>query len=125
LLGQCSRTELSLAWGTRLVWVRGAGSTVPAGEVGLVSAPRLRRAPVQPALGDPAWAGGWAGGPTEVPANPHHAVTLCSAALPGFWVRETYLPTPSSWRAGEPNGVFARGGITLPGRGCSWGRRSG
>jgi len=31
---------------------------------------------VQPALGDPAWAGGWAGGPTEVPANPHHSVIL-------------------------------------------------
>ena len=26
--------------------------------------------PVQPALGDPAWAGGWAGWPTEVPSNP-------------------------------------------------------
>jgi len=32
---------------------------------------------VQPALGDPAWAGGWAGGPTEGPANPHHSVILC------------------------------------------------
>jgi len=30
--------------------------------------------PVQPALGDPAWAGGWAGWPTEVPSNPDHAV---------------------------------------------------
>jgi len=30
---------------------------------------------VQPALGDPAWAGCWAGGPTEVPANPEHSVT--------------------------------------------------
>ena len=25
---------------------------------------------VQPALGDPAWAGGWAGWPTEVPSSP-------------------------------------------------------
>jgi len=32
---------------------------------------------VQPALGDPAWAGGWAGGPTEVPSNPKHSVILC------------------------------------------------
>jgi len=29
---------------------------------------------VQPALGDPAWAGGWGGGPTEVPYNPEHSV---------------------------------------------------
>jgi len=29
------------------------------------------RSAVQPALGDPAWAGGWAGGPTEVPSNPN------------------------------------------------------
>ena len=28
------------------------------------------RGAVQPALGDPAWAGGWAGGPTEVPPTP-------------------------------------------------------
>ena len=34
------------------------------------------RSPVQPALGDPASAGGWAGGPTEGPANPHHAGIL-------------------------------------------------
>ena len=32
--------------------------------------------PVQPTLGDPAWAGGWAGWPTEVPANPCHAGVL-------------------------------------------------
>jgi len=31
---------------------------------------------MQPALGDPAWAGGWAGWPTEVPANPKHSVIL-------------------------------------------------
>ena len=29
---------------------------------------------VQPGLGDPASAGGWAGWPTEGPANPHHSV---------------------------------------------------
>ena len=29
-----------------------------------------------PALGDPGSAGGWAGGPTEGPANPHHAGIL-------------------------------------------------
>ena len=34
------------------------------------------RGAVQPALGDPAWAGGWAGGPTEVPSNPCHAGIL-------------------------------------------------
>jgi len=31
---------------------------------------------VQPALGDPAWAGGWTGWPTEVPSNPEHSVIL-------------------------------------------------
>ena len=30
--------------------------------------------PVQPALGDPASAGGWTGWPTEVPSNPEHSV---------------------------------------------------
>ena len=34
------------------------------------------RGAVQPALGDPAWAGGWAGWPTEVPSNPDHSVIL-------------------------------------------------
>ena len=34
------------------------------------------RGAVQPALGDPAWAGGWAGGPTEGPANPDQSVIL-------------------------------------------------
>jgi len=34
------------------------------------------RGAVQPALGDPASAGGWAGWPTEGPANPHHAGIL-------------------------------------------------
>ena len=32
--------------------------------------------PPQPAVGDPAWAGGWAGWPTEVPANPQRSVIL-------------------------------------------------
>jgi len=31
---------------------------------------------VQPALGDPAWAGGWAGGSPGVPSNPCHAGIL-------------------------------------------------
>ena len=35
-----------------------------------------RRGAVPPALGDPAWAGGWAGGSPGVPANPNHSVTL-------------------------------------------------
>ena len=34
------------------------------------------RGAVQPALGDPAWAGGWAGGSPEGPANPRHAGIL-------------------------------------------------
>ena len=34
------------------------------------------RGSVQPALGDPASAGGWTGWPTEVPSNPDHAVIL-------------------------------------------------
>ena len=33
--------------------------------------------PVQPALGDPASAGGWTGWPTEVPSKPHRSVILC------------------------------------------------
>ena len=32
--------------------------------------------PLQPALGDPAWAGGWTGWPTELPSNPCHAGIL-------------------------------------------------
>ena len=36
------------------------------------------RSAVQPAVGDPAWAGGWAGWPTEVPSKPHHSVILWS-----------------------------------------------
>jgi len=32
--------------------------------------------PVQPALADPASAGGWMRRPTEVPSNPKHSVTL-------------------------------------------------
>ena len=32
--------------------------------------------PVQPAVGDPAWAGGWTRWPTEVPANPYYSVIL-------------------------------------------------
>jgi len=31
---------------------------------------------VQPALGDPASPGGWAGGSPEVPSNPEHSVIL-------------------------------------------------
>jgi len=34
------------------------------------------RGAVQPALGDPAWAGGWTGWPPEVPSNPGHAGIL-------------------------------------------------
>jgi len=34
------------------------------------------RGAVPPALGDPAWAGRWAGGLTEVPAIPDHCVIL-------------------------------------------------
>ena len=36
--------------------------------------------PVQPALGDPASAGGWTGWPTEVPSNPEHSVILPKAS---------------------------------------------
>ena len=32
--------------------------------------------PVQPAVGDPASAGGWTRGPTEVPSNPEHSGIL-------------------------------------------------
>jgi len=32
--------------------------------------------PLQPTVGDPAWAGGWTGWPTEVPSNPEHSVIL-------------------------------------------------
>jgi len=32
--------------------------------------------PLQPTVGDPAWAGGWTRWPTEVPANPDHSVIL-------------------------------------------------
>ena len=32
--------------------------------------------PVQPAVGDPALAGGWTRWPTEVPSNPYHSVIL-------------------------------------------------
>ena len=42
---------------------------------GDIPAPAGRGA-VPPALGDPAWAGGWAGGPPEVPANPYYSVIL-------------------------------------------------
>jgi len=34
------------------------------------------RGAVQPAVGDPAWVGGWTGWPTEGPANPEHSVIL-------------------------------------------------
>jgi len=36
---------------------------------------------VQPAVGDPASAGGWTRWPTEVPSNPYYSVILW------FWVR--------------------------------------
>ena len=40
--------------------------------------------PVQPALGDPASAGGWTRWPTEVPSNPWHSVILwCEAEESG------------------------------------------
>jgi len=39
------------------------------------------RGAVQPALGDPASAGRWAGWPTEVPANPKHSVILWKKQL--------------------------------------------
>ena len=39
------------------------------------------RGAVQPALGDPAWAGGWAGWPTQGPANPDHPVILWPSEL--------------------------------------------
>jgi len=42
---------------------------------GDIPTPAGRRA-VQPALGDPAWAGGWAGGSPGVPSNPNHSVIL-------------------------------------------------
>ena len=32
--------------------------------------------PLQPTVGDPAWAGGWAGGSPEVPSNPDHSGIL-------------------------------------------------
>ena len=32
--------------------------------------------PVQPALGDPALAGGWTGWPSKVPCNPNHSMIL-------------------------------------------------
>ena len=34
------------------------------------------RGPVQPAVGDPAWVGGWTGWPTEVPSNPYNSAIL-------------------------------------------------
>jgi len=37
------------------------------------------RGAVQPALGDPAWAGSWAGGSPEGPVSPDHSVILCDS----------------------------------------------
>ena len=47
--------------------------------------------PVQPALGDPASAGGWTGWPTEVPSNPYHAVILW------YWWCLPAEPQPVDW----------------------------
>ena len=53
--------------------------------------------PVQPALADPALAGGWTGWPTEVPANPERSVILWRAHQKG--VKREPL---SNQRAEEP-----------------------
>jgi len=41
--------------------------------------------PLQPAVGDPAWAGGWTRCPTEVPSNPYHSVILWGPSLRVSW----------------------------------------
>ena len=48
--------------------------------------------PVQPALGDPALAGGWTGWPTEVPSNPDHPVILWFCDSVSWWILLDEMP---------------------------------
>jgi len=89
--------------------LRGAGALAQAAQGGCgvsfsgdIPAPPGRGA-VQPALGDPAWAGGWAGGSPKVPFNPHHPGILwvcgtasrsCPAGSVALLARSRGTPTP-------------------------------
>jgi len=59
---------------------------------------------VQPALGDPAWAEGWAGWPTEGPSNPKLAVIL--------WVAVGTCGMDPAWAGPETLGAGGCLGIT-------------
>ena len=56
-----------------------------------------RQGPVQPAVHDPASAGGWAGWPTEVPSNPEQSVipakllSICRNVCTEFTSRREFL----------------------------------
>ena len=60
-------------------------------------------------VGDPAWAGGWAGWPTEVPSNPEHSVVLKYSrkqrrkAFSSFWIQRIftthYQKLKTIWKA--------------------------
>jgi len=67
---------------------------------------------VQPALGDPAWAGGWAGGPTEGPSSSYHSVILCDdCRLPG-WETGRLCKIQAFWaRAGSQGSLQTSSGL--------------
>ena len=58
--------------------------------------------PVQPAVGDPAWAGGWTRWPTEVPSNPYYSVIFCAQR------KQQHLPVGNG--AFQPGLEFVSGG---------------
>ena len=57
------------------------------------------RGAVPPALGDPAWAGGWAGWPTKVPSNSWHSVLLwfCDVGDAGVILYGLHMCYGASW----------------------------
>ena len=85
------------------------------------------RGAVQRALGDPAWAGGWAGWPTEGPSNPCHAGILWSGRSGSVAVRREG-PNCCAWggRGGtgtlrhEPEGVEKHPSAWRNRRGGGW-----
>ena len=70
------------------------------------------RGPLQPAVGEPAWAGGWAGWPTEVPSNPDHSVILwfCDSVIRFcFAFQQTMeIPVRGTFSRENANAVFSK-----------------
>ena len=97
-------------WNSSVVEVDGALEQAAQGGCGVSFSGDIQdppgQGPVQLAVDDPAWAGGWTKWPTEVPSNPEHFVILCDLLQTVMLVSAALILGQVGKKKGEEGTIF-------------------